>query len=159
MLALPPSTARQTKPRVSGEYVVRWPWFPRPPKNHFAKNTLRDPFDSLGDCRPQTTGYTLAGSAPDSPIPLLPALCYTIVPPGRESGFRSGLRPGSSRESLYTGSPGGRRPILRFSRLQSGRNMARKLDFRPGSTIASHRVGLKRPWPDLRGSFLEGILY
>jgi hypothetical protein len=27
-----------------------------------------------------------------------------------------------------------------FSRLESGRNPARKLDFRPGSTIAQHRV-------------------
>ncbi len=59
---------------------------------------------------------------------------------GWTSGFRVGFRPDSSRESLNIGHPAGRRPAgepnLMFSRLEFGRNPARKLDFRPGGTIA-----------------------
>ncbi len=69
-----------------------------------------------------------------------PTLCYTIVLPGRKSTFRVGCRPGSSRESLKISPPAGRRqaggPMLKLSRLESGRIPARKPDFRPGNTIA-----------------------
>ena len=37
------------------------------------------------------------------------SLCYTIVLPGRKSGFRAGFRPDSSRERLKIGRPAGRR--------------------------------------------------
>ncbi len=60
-------------------------------------------------------------------------LCYAIVPPSQESGFRVGFRPDSSREDFQIGTPG---PMLRISRLESGRNPARKADLRPGSIIA-----------------------
>ena len=67
-------------------------------------------------------------------------LCYAIVLPGRKSGFRAGFRPDSIRESIEISPSAGRRPagglILMLSRLESGRNPARKPDFRPGSTIA-----------------------
>ena len=70
----------------------------------------------------------------------LGVVCYAIVLPGRKSGFRAGFRLDSNRESIKIGPPAGRRPagkpISRLSRLESGRNPARKLDFRPGSTIA-----------------------
>ncbi len=53
------------------------------------------------------------------------------------SGFRAGFRPDSIRESLKIGP---RRPagvaIWRLSRLEAVENLARKPDFRPGSTIA-----------------------
>ncbi len=66
-------------------------------------------------------------------------LFYAIVLPGQKSVFRAGCRPDSIREGLQIGpSAGG--PILMFSRLESGRNPTRKPDFRPGATIASHRV-------------------
>ncbi len=64
---------------------------------------------------------------------------------GRKSGFRAGLRPESYRESFKVGHPAGLRPagglILKLSRLESGRNPARKPHFQAGSTIASHKVG------------------
>jgi hypothetical protein len=67
-------------------------------------------------------------------------LCYAIMPPGRKLGFRGGFRPDSNRETKNIGSPAGRRPaggqILMLSRLASGRNPARKTDFRRGGTIA-----------------------
>ncbi len=70
--------------------------------------------------------------------------CCAIMLPGRKSGFRVGYGPDSNREALKIGPPAGRRPargpIWRCSRLQSARNLARKFDFRPGSTIAYHRV-------------------
>ena len=75
-----------------------------------------------------------------SPGPGGGTLCYAIVLPGRKSGFRAGFRPDSSRGNLKIGPPAGLRPaggpILMLSRLESGRNPARKPDFRPGSTIA-----------------------
>ncbi len=46
--------------------------------------------------------------------------------------FRAGSRPDSSRESIKIGSPAGRRADLRLSRLDSGRNAARKPDLRRG---------------------------
>ena len=68
-----------------------------------------------------------------------PTSCYAIMLPGRKSGFRAGFRPDSNRESLKIGPPAGRRPaggpILTASRLESGRNPARKPDFRRGSII------------------------
>ncbi len=69
-------------------------------------------------------------------------LCYTIVLQGWKPGFRAEFHPYDVQESLQMGIPAGRaegRPaglILRLSRLGSGRNPARKPDFRPGSTIA-----------------------
>ncbi len=67
-------------------------------------------------------------------------ICYAIVLPGRKTNFRASFRPDSNWESLKIGPPAGRRPaggpILRLSRLESGRNPARKPDSRPGSTIA-----------------------
>ncbi len=67
-------------------------------------------------------------------------LCHAIVFPGRRSGFLYGFRSDSCRESLNIGPPAGRRPaggqILRPYRLESGRNPARKTDFRLRSLIA-----------------------
>ena len=67
-------------------------------------------------------------------------LGYAIVLPGRKSGFRAGFRLDSNRENIKIGPPAGLRPaegpILMFSRLESGRNPARKPDFQPGSSIA-----------------------
>ncbi len=59
-------------------------------------------------------------------------LCYAIVLPGRKSGFRTGFGPDSSRKTYNSAL----RPILRLSLTESGRNPARKPDFRPASTIA-----------------------
>jgi hypothetical protein len=61
------------------------------------------------------------------------------------SGPESGLPgPDSSRESFEISPPAGfwpaGGPILRLSRFESDRNPAWKLDFRPESTIAKHRV-------------------
>ncbi len=39
------------KTRFSVICVVFWHWHPRPPRNHVAKQTLRDPSDSLPRCR------------------------------------------------------------------------------------------------------------
>jgi hypothetical protein len=60
--------------------------------------------------------------------------CYAILFPGRRSVILAGFRPDSSRESLNIGLPV--RPILTFSRLESGRDLPRKPDFRPGSVSA-----------------------
>jgi hypothetical protein len=67
-------------------------------------------------------------------------LCYAIVLPGRSSGFRAGVRPDSFRDA---GRPAGG-PISRCSRLE--RNPARKLDFRPGSTIVNGGEGSTFVW-------------
>jgi hypothetical protein len=68
-------------------------------------------------------------------------LGYAIVLPGWKSGFWAGLRPDSGRESFKIGHPAGLGPaggpILRLSEFESGRNVARKPDFRPGSIIAN----------------------
>ncbi len=61
-------------------------------------------------------------------------LCYATVLPAQKSVFRAGFRPDSSRESPKIGSPG--QPNLRLSRLETGRNPARKPHIRPGSTLA-----------------------
>jgi hypothetical protein len=54
--------------------------------------------------------------------------------------FRGGFWPDCYRESTEIDPQAGRRPaggpILVFSRQHSGKNPARKADFRPGSTIA-----------------------
>ncbi len=67
-------------------------------------------------------------------------LCYAIVLPGRKSSFLAGFRLDFSRESFKVTSPAGRRPagglILKLSQYESGRNPARKANFRPGSIIA-----------------------
>ncbi len=61
------------------------------------------------------------------------ALCYTIVLPGRTSGFRAEFRPDSSRESLRFSPPAGLRPaggpILRLSRFDPA-------EIRPGRPIS-----------------------
>ncbi len=58
---------------------------------------------------------------------------------GPEIG-RSGFRLDSDRENLKIGPPACLRPaggpILRLPWVESGRNPARKNDFRPGNTIA-----------------------
>ncbi len=70
--------------------------------------------------------------------------CYAIAVPCWKPGFRAGLRPDSSLEHVKICPPPDLRPaggpVLMFSRLESGRNPARKSDFRPGSTIAQRRV-------------------
>ncbi len=70
----------------------------------------------------------------------LSILGYAIVLPGRKSSYRAGFRPDHSRETFKIGPPTGPRPaggpIVRFSRLESGRNPVRKIDFRPRSSIA-----------------------
>ncbi len=38
------------------------------------------------------------------------ALCYAILLPGQNSGFRAGCRPNSIRENINIGSPAGIRP-------------------------------------------------
>ena len=44
-LGLPPSAARPTQHQFPTNVGFCSPWYPRPPKNHLAKNTLRGPFD------------------------------------------------------------------------------------------------------------------
>ncbi len=65
-------------------------------------------------------------------------LCYAIVLPSRKSAFRAGFRPVCYWEITVIGPLAGRRPaggpISVFSRQQSGQNLARKADLRPGST-------------------------
>ncbi len=59
--------------------------------------------------------------------------------PGRKSALPSRISAGFYREPIKIGPPAlrpARRPILRLSRLESGRHSAQKPDFRPGSTIA-----------------------
>ncbi len=67
-------------------------------------------------------------------------LCYAIVLPGRKSGLRAGCRSDSDRERINIGPLAGRRPagqpMLTLSQLESGRNPARKPDFRAGGTMA-----------------------
>jgi hypothetical protein len=67
-------------------------------------------------------------------------LVYAIMLPGQKSGFRAGSRPDSNRETIKVGPPAGPLPagvlMLSRSRLESGRNPARKPDFRPGRNIA-----------------------
>ncbi len=71
-------------------------------------------------------------------------LCYAIMLQGRKSGFRAGFRPDSNRENIKIGPPADLRPagvpILRLSRLESGRSPARKPDFRPGSSTILRNI-------------------
>ncbi len=73
-------------------------------------------------------------------------LCYATVLPGRKSGFWAGFRPDSRRESIKIGPLAGRRlaggPILMFSRLDSGRDPARKLDDPPDALLRNIGFGL-----------------
>ncbi len=109
-------------------------------------NDFRGPFDESTPVPPgtQTWGVTLIAIA---------TLCYAMVLLGRKSGIRAAFRPDSIREGINIGPPAGLRPaggpILMHSRIESGRNPARKLDFRPGGTIAQHRV-VYSPWVSLR---------
>ncbi len=73
-------------------------------------------------------------------------LCCAIVLPGRNRAGNldsgpdlGGILVGKTYQDRPSRRPAGG-PILMFSRLASGRNPARKLDFRPGSTFAQHRV-------------------
>ncbi len=67
-------------------------------------------------------------------------LCYAIVLPGRKSAVRAAFWPDCYRERSEIGPPAGLRlagePISMLSRWQSGQNLARKADVRPGSTSA-----------------------
>ncbi len=69
----------------------------------------------------------------------------------RNNDFGTGFGlPGPISAGLKSGKPEKKRPAagrganFEASRLESGRNPARKPDFRPGSTIAQHRVHLKQ---------------
>ncbi len=70
------------------------------------------------------------------------ALCNAAS--GPEIWFPGQISAGFDQESLKIGPPAGKRPaeemILMLSRLECGRNPARKPDFRTGSSIAQHRV-------------------
>ena len=63
---------------------------------------------------------------------------------GPESVFRAGLRPAANRENLKLGPPAGRKPaggpILKLSRLESGRNPA---EVRPGNKISGPEALLR----------------
>jgi hypothetical protein len=65
----------------------------------------------------------------------------SIVLQGRKSGFRAGFGPASDRESIKSPPAGGQ--ILMFCRLESGRNAARKPDFRPGSILAQPKSSIR----------------
>jgi hypothetical protein len=69
-----------------------------------------------------------------------PTLCYAIVLPGQKTGFRAVVLPDSCRDSFKICPPVGLGPagglIIRLPRLASGRNLTRKPDFRPGSSVA-----------------------
>ena len=61
---------------------------------------------------------------------------------GRKSAFRAGFRPDCYRENTEIGPPAGRRPAGGpiSVPVAAGQNLARKADFRPGSTIAYQKV-------------------
>ncbi len=71
-------------------------------------------------------------------------LCYAIVLPGRNSDFRAGFRPDSSRDSLKIGCPSGRPKagrgahVLKLSRLDS--------EIRPGGPISGMEALLRNIW-------------
>ncbi len=73
-------------------------------------------------------------------------LCYTIVFPGRKSGFRSGCRQDSNQDSIKTGPPAGRRPaggpIVMFSQLESNQ-------IRPGNPICGPEALLRNIWYEI----------
>ena len=86
---------------------------------------------------PPATVHIRNCMAPDKPHELILhediisiTVYYAIVLPGRISGFRAAFRKDSRRESLKLSAPAGLRPaggpILKLSRLESGRNLARK---------------------------------
>ena len=57
--------------------------------------------------------------------------------PGRKSDFGVGFRQESNRENLKISPPAGRpKADLMLTRMESGRNPARKPDLRPGNIIA-----------------------
>ncbi len=61
---------------------------------------------------------------------IAPTLCYAIVLPGRKSACRAGFLPDCYRENTKTAL----RPAdVVSSRYQSGQNLVRNADFRPGS--------------------------
>ncbi len=78
------------------------------------------------------------------------ALCYAIALPGRESVFRAGFRPDSSRESFFIGPRAGRRPAggpnLIVSRKGFGRNPARSLISGPESLLPNILQFILAPW-------------
>ncbi len=85
-----------------------------------------------------------------------------IMLPGRKSGFRAGFRSDSNRESLKIASPAGHLPLAfgqqegrfgKLTRLEYGRNPARKPDFRPGSNIGQPKIELSAvTWTSNRSS-------
>ena len=66
------------------------------------------------------------------------------VTPGLKLSLRAGFWPDCYREISEVGPPACLRPvgwqIHVFSREQSGRNPARRVNFRPGITVVYHRV-------------------
>ena len=65
---------------------------------------------------------------------------FGMVSLAGDPAWRAGFRLDSNLDSLKIGPPAGRKPagglILKLSRLESGRNPARKTDVRAGRTIA-----------------------
>ena len=89
------------------------------------------------------TGQVARGASPEKSWRVsgrLPAWSLPEAGLCHQNQYVAVFRPDASRESLKIGPPAGLRPaggpIFRLSRLESGRNPARKTDFRPGSTTA-----------------------
>ncbi len=132
---------------LSGDYFVDTPYKnQRFPQALGARLRLSGAhfFGGSGSSRSGGGWQKLVSRMSDEPLRRVCTLCYAIVLPARKSDLRAGFRPDSNRGKLTIGPPAGRRPargpIFRLSRLESSRNPARKLDVRPGSTIAQHRV-------------------
>ncbi len=95
----------------------------------------------LGSVANESFGLSLCFTSPARPGI---HCCCTIVPPDRNSGLRAGFQPDFNMENIKTSPSAGLRPsgesILKLSKLDPGRDPARKPDFRLGCTIAEHKV-------------------
>ncbi len=79
------------------------------------------------------------GRSPTAQKPCIknPSVCYAIMLPGRQSGFRAGFRLESIREGLTIAPPkAGRTVDFDAFPIRIWPNLGRKHDFRPGNTIA-----------------------